>query len=74
MEAISISKFKVTCLDVLERVRQTGQPIRVTRFGKPIADIQPPAEAEKPQRRLGDMVGTGEIYGGIVGPIGDVSE
>jgi antitoxin (DNA-binding transcriptional repressor) of toxin-antitoxin stability system len=74
MEEIAISKFKATCLSVLERVRKTGQPSRVTRFGKPIADMQPPAEAERPKRRLGDMGGTGEIYGGIVGPMGDISD
>jgi len=42
MEEIAISKFKATCLAVLERVRLTNQPIRVTRFGKPIAEILPP--------------------------------
>ena len=29
-ETISISKFKATCLAVLERVRRTGKPIVVT--------------------------------------------
>jgi antitoxin (DNA-binding transcriptional repressor) of toxin-antitoxin stability system len=39
---------------VLENVRKTGTPIRVTRFGKPIADIVPPAIA--PQKsRLGPI-------------------
>lgn len=46
METISISKFKATCLAVLERVRRTGQPIRVTKFGKPIAEIGPPTPGE----------------------------
>ncbi len=41
METISISKFKATCLAVLERVRQTGEPIQVTKFGKPVADVIP---------------------------------
>jgi len=74
MEEIAISKFKATCLAVLERVRRTGRPIRVTRFGKPIADIQPPAEEEKPKRRLGTLIGTMKIHGDIVGPIGDIAE
>ena len=34
MEEIAISKFKATCLSILERVRKTGKPIRVTRFGQ----------------------------------------
>ena len=41
METISISKFKATCLAVLERVRKTGEPIQVTKFGKPVADVIP---------------------------------
>jgi prevent-host-death family protein len=73
MEEIAISKFKATCLAVLERVRRTKQPVRVTRFGKPIAEILPPADAEKPRRRLGTL-GGGRIIGDIVGPIGDESD
>jgi antitoxin (DNA-binding transcriptional repressor) of toxin-antitoxin stability system len=73
MEEIAISKFKATCLAVLERVRKTGQPIRVTRFGQPIAEIKPPSPPQPP-RRFGHRVGTGVILGDIVGPIGDESD
>lgn len=48
MEEIAISKFKATCLAVLERVRRTNQPIRVTRFGKPVAEIIPPSPPNGP--------------------------
>jgi len=74
MNEIAISKFKATCLQVLERVRTTKQPIRVTRFGKPVADIVPPQEHTVPKRQLGTMVGSGRILGDIVGPIGGESE
>lgn len=73
MEKIAISKFKATCLAVLERVRRTKQPIQVTRFDKPIAEIVPPGESERPRRRLGTL-GGGRIFGDIVGPIGDESD
>ena len=73
MEQIAISKFKATCLSVLETVRRTGQPVRVTRFGKPIADILPPSGVEQPKRRLGTL-GGGRIIGDIVGPTGDESD
>ena len=73
MEEIAISKFKATCLAVLERVRKTGQPIRVTRFGQPIAEIKPPSPPQAP-RRLGGHVGSGMILGDIVSPIGDESD
>jgi antitoxin (DNA-binding transcriptional repressor) of toxin-antitoxin stability system len=73
MEEIAISKFKATCLSILERVRKTGKPIRVTRFGQPIAEINPPGGAE-PTLRLGGGVGTMQILGDIVGPTGDISD
>jgi antitoxin (DNA-binding transcriptional repressor) of toxin-antitoxin stability system len=73
MEEIAISKFKATCLAVLERVRKTGQPIRVTRFGQAVAEINPPGGAKR-TLRMGGGIGTMEILGDIVGPTGDISE
>lgn len=74
MDEIAISKFKATCLAVLERVRRTKQPIRVTRFGQPVAEIVPPADSQRPRRRLGTLGGAIEIHADIVGPIGDESD
>ena len=74
MEEIAISKFKATCLSVLERVRKTGKPIRVTCFGQIIAQIVPPDQQNRRKPRLGTMAGTLEIHGDIVGPIGDESD
>jgi prevent-host-death family protein len=74
VEEIAISKFKATCLAVLERVRRTNQPIRVTRFGKPVAEIVPPSVAARPKRRLGVLGENMRIVGDIVGPIGDISD
>lgn len=73
MEEIAISKFKATCLAVLERVRKTGQPILVTRFGQAIAEIRPPS-LPRPVRHFGRHLGSGVILGDIVGPIGDESD
>jgi prevent-host-death family protein len=73
MEEIAISKFKATCLAVLEKVKKTGQPILVTRFGQPIARIEPP-EPVKRVIRLGTGVGSMKILGDIVGPISDISD
>jgi hypothetical protein len=36
MEEIAISKFKATCLAVLERVRKTGQAVRVRASASPL--------------------------------------
>jgi len=73
MEEIAISKFKATCLAVLEKVKKTGQPVLVTRFGHPVAQIIPPAVTNQ-TRKLGTLAGTAEILGDIVGPITDISD
>jgi len=70
-ETMPISRFKATCLAVLERVRRTRKPVLVTRFGEPIAEIVPPSVRERPQSWLGALEGTGRIDGDIVAPAGD---
>ncbi|MDH3286002.1 MAG: type II toxin-antitoxin system Phd/YefM family antitoxin [Acidobacteriota bacterium] len=67
MEEMAISKFKATCLAVLERVRRTGKPVLVTRFGKPVAEVVPPSPAPRPRGWLGSLSETGRIPGDIVG-------
>jgi antitoxin (DNA-binding transcriptional repressor) of toxin-antitoxin stability system len=73
MQEIAISKFRATCLSVLEQVRKTRKPILVTRFGDPVAEIFPPP-AVRPKRWLGSMEGTGQIVGDIVAPAIDKDE
>ena len=71
MEEIAISKFKATCLAVLERVRKTGKAVLVTRFGKPVAEVVPPRASKKPKHWVGSLAGTGQILGDIVSPASD---
>jgi len=70
MEEIAISKFKATCLAVLERVRKTGKVVVVTRFGEPVAEVVPPHASRKPKHWVGSLSGTGQINGDIVSPAG----
>ena len=74
METIAISKFKATCLAVMERVRRTGEPVLVTRFGKPVALVGPPVPPGRPADWLGAMSGRGEICGDLIGPVAELSE
>jgi prevent-host-death family protein len=74
VEEIAVSKFKATCLSVLERVRKTRKPVRITRFGKPVAEVVPPSVPERPVSWIGDMAGTVKILGDIVGPSTEVSD
>lgn len=74
MQTIAISKFKATCLAVLEQVRKTRKPILVTRFGRPVAQIGPPPPAEHAGSWLGSKAGQGTILGDIVSPASDESD
>ena len=74
MEQIAVSKFKATCLSVLDRVRKTRKPILVTRFGVPLAEISPPPEPKRRSSWIGAMAGTAEIIGDIVSPISSEDE
>jgi prevent-host-death family protein len=74
MEQIAISEFKAKCLAVLERVRKTRKPIRVTRFGKAVAEVVPPSPSEEPAEWLGSMAGSFEILGDIVSPVIEESD
>ncbi len=69
MEEIAVSKFKATCLAVLERVRRTRTPVRITRFGDPLADVVPPSVPPRSDRWLGGMKATGQIRGDLVVPV-----
>lgn len=73
MTSVPISKFKARCLALLENVNKTGIPLRVTRFGKPIADIVP-ARRSVEANWLGLMQGTGEILGDLVEPVAPEAE
>lgn len=73
MREIAISEFKAKCLALLDQVQKTKKPIRVTRFGKPIAEVVPPSPAPAPDW-IGSMKGRIEILGDIVSPANEESD
>jgi prevent-host-death family protein len=70
-DSISISKFKTTCVAVLERVRRTGRPVYLTKRGEVIAEVVPPSAAAAGRNWLGSMEGTAKITGDLVAPVAD---
>lgn len=73
MNDIPISEFKAKCLSLIEQVYKTRQPLRITRHGRPVAEVIP-AGPDRTRKFVGDMVGTGKIVGDIVSPVIDVDE
>ena len=74
MERMAISKFKARCLAVLERVRKTRQPILITRFGVPVAEVVPPSGPPPTEGWLGCLSGSARIRGDIVAPAQEPEE
>ena len=74
MDAMPISKFKAQCLSVMDRVRRTGRPVRVTRYGRPVADVVPAAPAVHGKRALGFLKDATTIAGNLLAPAADVRE
>ena len=74
MEEVSISEFKAKCLAILEQVRKTRKPVRITRFGKPVAEVVPPSPEKERGNWLGFMKGRMEILGDITAPATDLDE
>jgi prevent-host-death family protein len=73
MNDVPISEFKAKCLGLIERVHKTRQPLRITRHGRPVAEVIP-AGPDRKRKFLGDMVGTGKIVGDIVSPVIDLED
>ncbi|HME12637.1 MAG TPA: type II toxin-antitoxin system Phd/YefM family antitoxin [Candidatus Acidoferrum sp.] len=74
MEEIAISEFKAKCLAILEQVRLTKTPVRVTRFGKPVAEIVPPTAVIDRANLIDSMKGKMKFLGDIVSPANDENE
>ena len=68
MNDIPISEFKAKCLGLIQQVHKTRQPLRITRHGRPVAEVVP-AGPDRRRQFVGDMVGTGKILGDIVSPV-----
>jgi prevent-host-death family protein len=67
MKEIAAGEFKAKCLALMDEVQQTGEPVLITKRGKPVAKLVP---APGPEDDIfGYMAGKVKIIGDIVGPI-----
>jgi prevent-host-death family protein len=71
MQEISISEFKAKCLAILAEVEKTKQPIRITRHGKPVAEVIPSKPVMDRAAFMGSMRDSIEILGDIISPVVD---
>lgn len=67
MKQMRASAFKARCLAVMDDIQATGEPVIVTKRGKPVVKVIP-AESEKDDI-FGFMAGKAEISGDIESPV-----
>jgi prevent-host-death family protein len=67
MKQMKASTFKARCLSIMDKVQATGEPVIVTKRGKPVVKVVP-VESEKDDI-FGFMIGKVEIVGDIESPV-----
>ena len=67
MRTVKASEFKAKCLKLVDEVAATGEPIVITKNGKPVAQLGP--LIERPKSLWGAHKGQIEIMGDIIEPI-----
>jgi prevent-host-death family protein len=77
---MAAGEFKAKCLAVLDEVKQTGEPLVITKRGKPVARLVAPVEPslkESPESIFGCLRGlinvSGDL-GDLVEPIFPIEE
>lgn len=73
MRTIAAGQFKQRCLRLLDEVGAGGEPIVITKRGRPVAQLIP-VTPERPDDWHGAMRGQGEIRGDLVPPSADPGE
>ena len=64
---IPAAVFKAECLKLMDEVARTGQPLVITKHGKPVAQLVPiPAQS---RTLFGYMKNTVKIKGDVIAPI-----
>jgi prevent-host-death family protein len=67
MKQIPAGEFKAHCLAIMDQVLHSGEPVVITKHGKPVVRLVP---AERQADEIfGYMAGKVKIVGDIVGPI-----
>jgi prevent-host-death family protein len=67
MKQIPAGEFKAQCLAIMDKVLKTGEPVVVTKHGKPVVKLVPAREQR--DDIFNYMKGKVKIVGDIVGPV-----
>lgn len=66
MRTIKASEFKAKCLQIMDEVAETGEPVVITKNGVPITELIP--ARRMPKTLFGSMKGSFKITGDVISP------
>ena len=69
MQTMTATKFKATCLKVLDEVERTGESVSITKHGKVTAILTPPEPKPVRDYKPGKCAGTVTYVGDILAPV-----
>lgn len=69
MRTIKASEFKAKCLKLMDEVAETGEPLVITKNGRPVSQLVP--YHRKPGTLFGILRNSLTIRGDIISPIDD---
>jgi prevent-host-death family protein len=67
MESVTVSRFKATCLSILNDVQKQKKRVIITKRGKPIAEVVPYLKTD----RKVSLKNTVTFMGDIVSPVAE---
>ena len=67
MKHMPAGEFKSRCLAIMDQVRESGEPVVITKHGKPVAKLVP--VEGKGEDIFGWMAGKGKIVGDIMNSV-----
>jgi len=74
IKTVPAGQFKQTCLRLLDEVAETGQPILVTKRGRPVAQLVPAPGGEDRAAWIDSLRGSVRTVGDVVSPAADIEE
>ena len=66
-KVVTATHFKAHCLRLLEDVRRSRQRLVVTRHGRPVAEIGPPAAGDVPNSLKGSILQQDDLLSPVAG-------
>jgi prevent-host-death family protein len=67
MKSITAAAFKAKCLQLMDEVATTGEPLTITKHGRPVCQLVP--YRPKPQTLYGALQGSITITGDLIAPL-----